>query len=320
MKRGLIVAAAAAALTGCVAGPGRLPTAAQAEAQLPPAFRFAPDAATTASVAGLLPAEDPAWRALSAAALAGAPDLAAALARVDAARALAARAGADRLPALDGSGSVDRSQSSTDQIPLPRIPGLEIDRNRTLYGANLTASWDADLFGGLRARNRAARARIDAADAEVAAVRLALLSEVAGAVIDWRTLADREERARADLAAAEQLVGLAGTRARAGLSPGFDQVQAEAVAAASRSRIAALDSSRAALIGRLVTLVARPAAEVEAMLGTPGPAARPAVNAPPALPFMRMASAASMNGLMSPASTPAVSDVCTPVRRSLTIW
>lgn len=276
----LVTAACTLAVAACAAGPGRPPDAA---VSLPPAFRFAPDTAAQGSLAALVPTGDPAYRALSAAALADSPTLAAALARIDGARALADRARAERLPAVDGSASVERSRTSSAQIGIPDLPGAEIGRTRTLYGANLTARWDADLFGGLRARQRAALARIDAADADAAAVRLALLAEIAGSVTDWRTLAAREKRLRRDLADAGRLIQLAGVRERAGIAPGIDRVQAESVAAGSRTRIDALGSERARLIGRLVTLTARPASEVERLLVLPAPPAALAP-APPALP------------------------------------
>ncbi len=281
MIRPLLSATLALALASCAAGPGKLPDV--AEVTLPPAFRFAPDAAASGSLARLIPADDPAYRQLAAAALADAPQLAGAIARIDIARAQADRARAERLPALEGSLGVERSRTSTAQTPIPPIPGLEIDRTRTIYGANLVARWDADLFGGLRARQRGALARIDAAGADAVAVRLALLAEIAGSVSDWRTLTEREERLRQDLAAAERLTSLAQVRERAGIAAGIDRVQAEGVAASSRTRLEALASERARLIGRLVTLTARPAGEVERLLGAPAPAPELAPP-PPALP------------------------------------
>ena len=41
---------------------------------------------------------------------------------------------------------------------------------------------------------------------------------------------------------------------------------------------------------------------------------------PGAVPKARCASVAAMNSSRSPSSTPEVSEVCTPVRRSFTIW
>lgn len=281
IARRLLAAASALALAGCIAGPGPRPQA--SDVTLPPAFMFAPDSPTQASVAALLPQDDAAYRGLSELALADAPTLGAALARIDAARAGADRARAERLPSVTAGASVEGTRTNPNQFGAALPPGISIDTTRVTYGANLNASWDVDLFGQLRAQERAARLRVDAATADAAAVRLALLSEIAGSVIDWRTLAAREAAIRDDLTAAEQLTRLAGARERSGIAAGFDRVRAESAAATARSRLAALDSERARLIGRLVTLTAQPAERVTAMLAEPagGVALRPA---PPALP------------------------------------
>ncbi len=247
---------------------------------LPASFAVQPDTGTAASVEALLPLNDPAWRDLSALALADAPRLAEAIARIDAARAGARLAGANRLPSLSGNVSVTGQRINPAQFGGALPPGVNVDRDQVIYGANLVAAWDPDIFGRLRAQQRGALARIDAAGADAAAVRLALLGEIAGAVVDWRTLAAREAALGEDLAAAERLAQLAGTRERAGLSPGFDRVRAESIAAASRSRLTALDSDRARLVGRLTTLTAQPAQRVRTALAREeGATAQPA---PPA--------------------------------------
>lgn len=278
--------AAVLALGGCVAGPP--PVIDTAPPVLPLEFTYAPDAPTGASVASLLPTGDPAYQDLAALALAEAPTLAQAAARIEQARAQAAGAGANRLPSLTGDASVSGSRTSPNQFGAGLPAGIALDTERVSYGANLRASWDPDLFGRLRAQERAAIARIDAADAEAAGVRNALLAEIAGSVIDWRTLDARRKALEADLSAADELARLAGSRERAGIAPGFDRVRAESAAEASRSRIAALASERARLLGRLVTLTGHSGQAVREALLQPAPApAQPA--APASLPSQLLA-------------------------------
>jgi multidrug efflux system outer membrane protein len=273
--------AGALALAGCVAGPP--PEIATDPPPLPTAFAYAPSADVAASVAALLPTADPAYATLSAQALADGPTLAEALARVDAARAGAARAGSERLPELGADASVVGQRTSPNQIGASLPPGVAFDSERVAYAANLTARWDPDLFGRLRAQERAALARVDAADADAAAVRNALLAEIAGAVIDWRTVEARAAALEEDLVAAQSLATLSEIRERAGLSPGFDRIRAEAVAEASASRLAALASERARIAGRLVTLTGQSAQSVLAALAAPAPSEQVAP-VPPALP------------------------------------
>jgi NodT family efflux transporter outer membrane factor (OMF) lipoprotein len=204
-------------------------------------------------------------------ALTGSPTLAEALARIDQARAQADRVGAERLPSIGADGNVTGSRINPGQFGGALPPGANIDSTQISYGANVTARWDLDLFGGLRAQERAANLRVNATEAGAAAVRLALTAEIAASVIDYRTLARRAAEIQRDVAAANELARLGGVRERAGIAPGFDRVRAEAQAAASRSRLEALASERVRLIGRLATLTASGGADVRAALTTPAP-------------------------------------------------
>lgn len=250
--------------------------------ELPAAFFFAPDASARAALSTLMPVDDAGYRALSDAALASAPSLAEAAARIDAARAGARRAGAERLPNITADGDVTRNRINTAQFGAAGQQGF-IPEEQTSYGANIVASWDPDVFGRLRAQERAAIARIDAASAQARGVRLALLAEIAASVTDWRVLDARAAAIEADAAAATQLAGLAKVREDAGIAPGFDRVRAEATASSSAVRRAALESERARLIGRLMTLTGQNAANVRTALATPAPTLAPAA-APAALP------------------------------------
>lgn len=269
MRRLILSAPLALAIAGCTMQPA--PKIATPMPDLPQAFFHRPEAATDAALAALLPQDDPAWQTLSAAAIADAPSLAEAAARIDSARAGARRAGAERLPNVSADGNVRQNRINPAQFGPAGEQGL-IPSEQTFYGANIAATWDPDIFGQLKAQERAARARIDAATAQAQGVRLALMSEIAASITDWRVLDARAAAVQADAAAARQLAGLAKVREDAGIAPGFDRVRAEATASASATRLAALDSERARLIGRLVTLTAQDAATVRAALATPAPA------------------------------------------------
>jgi multidrug efflux system outer membrane protein len=298
----LAPALAALLLAGCVAGPA--PKIATPTPELPASFLYRPAAAEGAALADLLPRRDPAFAALSTAALAQSPTLLEALARIDAARAGADGAGAQRLPSIGLGGSAQGSRNNPDQFGASLPPGAGFDSTRAQYGANVSASWDPDVFGRLRAEERAARTRVDAADADAAAVRLALTAEIAAAVIDLRTLAARRGAVASDAADARELARLAGVRERAGIAPGFDRVRAETSVAAATSRLEALAGERARLIGRLVTLTAQPAAAVEQSLT----AAEPSWDAPPAPGSLPSALLANRPDIRAAAARLAASD------------
>lgn len=262
----LAIALLPLALTACVMQPA--PEIATPTPELPRTFFFQPEAGTGEELAALMPGNDAAYRTLSEAALAEAPSLAEAAARIEAARAGARRAGAERLPNITADGSIRQNRINPAQFGPAGEQGL-IPSEQTFYGANITASWDPDIFGRLKAQERAALARIDAATAQAQGVRLALLAEIAASVIDWRVLDARAGAIRDDVAAAQSLAGLAKVREDAGIAPGFDRLRAEATASSSQVRLAALESERARLIGRLVTLTGQDAASVRAALAAP---------------------------------------------------
>ncbi len=253
-------------VAGCsTLGAGKPDPALNPASVVPPtAFALASDvvAQDRQTLDDLLPTDDPAFRALRDAAEENAPTLAAALARIDAARAMAKGANANRLPSVDVDSSITRTRINPDSIGANLPAGISIDRNQTSYGANITANWDADIFGGLRASARAANIRINAATADAAAVRLGLISAIAANVVDWRTLQARATVLEEDLAAAENLMRLTDTRAKAGISPGLDAVQAQSLIADARSRLAALPGERAIIVGALVTLTGQDTATV----------------------------------------------------------
>ncbi len=275
--RGRVAAVALiASLSACAGGPP--PEIATPAPALPEAFFFQPDSTSRAGLDALLPIDDAAFLELIGHALRDAPSLNEALARVDAARANARRTNAERMPNISAEGTVQRNRINTGQFgdgPADFIPA-----EQSSYGANLVASWDADLFGQLRAQERAAVARIDAANASAAAARIALLAEIAGSVVDWRVLEARAKAIESDVSAARQLASLAQTREDAGIAPGFDRIRAEAAATASLSRLAALESERVRIAGRLITLTGQDAATVNAALQQGGPSLNP--GSPPA--------------------------------------
>jgi len=268
MKRALLLPLV---LAGCsaVAPPTRIAV------ELPPAFLLAPAPAPEGEamdVLALLPRDDPAFVRLNALAQADAPTLEAALARIDSVRATLRGARADRLPNITASGSITGLRIGAQQTgSLP--PGISIVRDQILSQAGVQASYDFDLFGGLRASARAANARLDAAGADARAVRLALTGDLASAVVTWRALADQATVARGDLAQAGTLVEITGERVRVGVSSDADRVRAAGLASDARARLAVIEGQRAGVLGQVMTLTGRPAQEVQPILEQPVPEA-----------------------------------------------
>ncbi len=226
-----------------------------ASLKVPQQFFYLPPTEARGAIEALLPNGDPAFTALVARVDAEAPDLQLALARVEIARAGLKTAQAERQPRVDASVGASASRSSPNSaLNVPN--NVPFDRTRTDYSFDVDAAWDPDLFGRLKATARAAGLRLNAADADAKAVRLAVVTDIARAVTDYRGAEARRAIIAADLKDASDLVGLTRVRARAGIVPGFDLVRAQALEADAKSRLPPIDAEQAAALGRLVTLTA----------------------------------------------------------------
>ncbi len=263
MRRAALIMAAALPLAACATyQDARAPS----EVAVPDRFALvASEVSATIDAAALLPFEDPAYGRLLDRALTSAPDLQAALARIDAARAGARGAGAARLPNVTAGGSATRERTSAatfDGLPAT----IPFDTDRTIYRASIDASWDLDIFGRLRASERAALARLDAARADAAAVRIALASDIARAVIAYRAAEARLAVIERDLSEARDLVQLTGIRSRAGIVPGFDLVRAQSLEADAIARRGPVEIDRVTALTTLATLTAQPVPAVSTAL------------------------------------------------------
>lgn len=264
MKRA-VFAITAVLLSGC-ATVGEGPSA--SSVTVPTSFIYAPSQGSRAALDTLLPNDDPAFVALLTAVDTDAPELQIALARVDAARAALRSAGAARAPNVGIEANASRSRTS--EIAVTNLPaGFSVDPTNNFFSSGINASWDLDLFGRLRASQRAASLRLDAADADARAVRLALVTDIARGVIDYRASQAKLRIVEDDLADAAALVNLTDTRTRAGIAPGLDFVRAKSLEAAALSQRGPATAERAGALGRLVTLTARDSAFVAAMFETP---------------------------------------------------
>jgi NodT family efflux transporter outer membrane factor (OMF) lipoprotein len=262
-----LVPAAALLLASCATTQPRSETA----QPLPTAFYAAP-------AEGLAPADwwqrrlaDPALARLVAAALATAPDLEAAVARVEQARAGLRGTEAERMPLLSGSSSVAYNRTSVNDFGFDggeagAPGGPQIDRDRVLGRAGLEGSWDADLFGRLRADSRAARARLDAAGFDAAAVRLTLVTDVARNFVAARAAAAREGIARDNVARAQDIVSVTRARTRAGLVAGIDVTRADSLVAEAAAAVPPVQAERRARVAALAALTGLAPAEIAGLV------------------------------------------------------
>lgn len=212
-------------------------------------------------------------------------DIAQAVARVTQARAGLRTADAALLPSGNVTGSAAAAHQSLE-TPMGRIartaPGF--DRDGELYEANLGASWEIDLFGGLRRGQEAARADYQASQAGVAAARLAVAAQTADTYIVIRGLQARIAIANEQVATQRRLVEIVKLQYDKGVAAELQLRQAEGALSQVEGNVpilvAGLDAAMNALdvlLGAqpgtyrntLSSAVAIPAAPTIADMGTP---------------------------------------------------
>jgi len=183
-------------------------------------------------------------------------ELAAALARVDEARAAAREAGAQLLPQGDVVAQAAPFHQSLES-PLGSIarhlPGYE--RNQTLYDFGAVASWEVDLFGELRRGAEAAGADAEVAAAEQAGARISVAAEAADAYLQIRGNQARLIVTEDQIATDNQLLNLVRLRFAAGASSNREVAQAEALLAQARATVPPLRIALEAQLNRLDVLM-----------------------------------------------------------------
>jgi multidrug efflux system outer membrane protein len=221
---------------------------------------------------------------LIAQALKSAPDLAEAQARVREARALQGIVGAGRYPSADAAGEYARNLGS-DNVPTGVPPGgLGPGIHSNLWQAGFDASWEIDIFGGIRRSIEAADANYRAVAEDRADVTLTLIAEVARDYIDLRGAQRRIEVARKNLAIERDLLALTQSLLTAGLAPQQDTLRAEAQVRDIQAAIPEFESDERAAAYRIAALIAQPFAEVAADLSVPHLIPQLAIEVPVGLP------------------------------------
>lgn len=273
----LTLALASAALAGCAVGPDYhrpmlvTPSSFMGTAAVStrPVLKPAPENASQWwSSFG-----DPVMTDLVAKALDQNLDIAQAVARVTQARAGLHAADAALLPSGSVSGSAAALRISGDTLQGRQLTAFGTSRNQKAYEADLGASWEIDLFGGLRRDREAATAEYQASQAGVAAARLTVAAQVADTYIVIRGLQARLAVANEQVSTQQKLVDTIGLQYRKGIAAELQLRQAEGVLAQVQATVPVL---QVALDGALNAL--------DVLMGAQPGTYRATLSAPTAIP------------------------------------
>jgi NodT family efflux transporter outer membrane factor (OMF) lipoprotein len=139
------------------------------------------------------------------------------------------------------------------------------------YDVGFDASWEIDLFGGLRRGVEAARAELAASAENLRAVHVSIAGEVAQAYVELRALQQRLALAEENVRAQSETLELTGWRSQAGLTTALDVEQARANLEQTRAALPQLRTGIAASKHRLAVLVGEPPGALDAQLDPPAP-------------------------------------------------
>ena len=222
--------------------------------------------------------DDPTLSSLIARALADSPTLRASQARVQRAAAAVSGADAARQPEVNGSLEITRQRFTENGIFPPPFAGSTQDLG-TLQAAG---SWDLDLFGRNRAALDAAIGAERAAQADAAAARVLLSSNVARTYVNLARLVEQREVARRSLTQREEFLGLIRQRVQAGLDTRLELRQGEGALPETRQQIEALDEQITLTRHALAALTVQPPSALDGLV--PTLSGLHAVSLPAALP------------------------------------
>lgn len=222
------------ALTGCAVGPNyHRPTVAT-----PDTIRGAEPGVGPASVADSTwwdLYDDPKLRDLLTTAVHNSPDINAAIARIDEARAAVGQTRLGLLPTIDGQADVRRSKASLGAL-LPGAPRFSNSED-----AAITVSYELDFWGRLRRVHESARANLLSSEYARRAVSVSLVANVAGAYFSLLALDSQLEITRRTVDARAKFVELTRAQHDRGYATGLDVATAEAQAAAARANVPDLE-------------------------------------------------------------------------------
>lgn len=192
-------------------------------------------------------------------------DIAAALARMDAASAAARGAG---LPEqFSGGINASATRSRDDE-------GV-IDNDT---GAGLSGAFVLDLFGGARSSGARAAAQAEAAGFDVGAVRLAYIADVVGGYIEARFFQAAAEITRQSIESRRQTLELIEGRGEVGEATELEIAQSRSILAGAEAALPGLEAGFFANAIRIASLVGLPSEQVVRDLQRGAPQPRPRSN------------------------------------------
>ncbi|MFO0830798.1 MAG: efflux transporter outer membrane subunit [Phycisphaerales bacterium] len=258
IQRTVLCAGLLVTLTGCTVGPNYIPPV-QAVPGAWTGDQGLVSARTVGSAATPSAAEiDRWWTALND------PLLTSLIERADAANLTLAQAGARLRQARAARAIAASAQSPQVSFATSASRSESSGNTRSLFRAGFDASWEVDLFGGVRRSVEAADADLLAAGYDREDARVSLSAEVATTYLEVRSAQRQMAIARQNLDVQQQTLALTQLRNKAGFVSGLDVASARGSVAQTEAQIPASDAqARTSIYALSVLLGLEPGALLE---------------------------------------------------------
>ncbi|KAA8559599.1 Outer membrane protein OprM [Pseudomonas extremaustralis] len=192
-------------------------------------------------------------------------DVAAAMARVRQAQATAVIAGAPLLPEVNLNLTTSRQKLLRGQGG-PDLDASQSDDAVENFGANFTASYEVDFWGGRAAARDSALYSLRASESDQATVELTLLGNVADRYAQTLAARQREQIAELNLANARNVLALVQTRYDAGSATALELAQQKSLVASQQRQLPLIQQVAEESRITLATLLGQPVQALD--LGT----------------------------------------------------
>ena len=276
-----------AALSACTVGPDYRgpPDAAPNAAAASKFLRAAPSQSADPPAARWWDAlNDPVLTDLIDRGLRNSPTLQAAEARIREARAMLLTQRAAEFPSATATGGAFRA-SVPPNSPLSALSGKSAApaaanapppgrQAESLFTVGFDATWEIDLFGGVRRGVEGARARVSAAAAQYEDAQVQLAAEIGQAYAALRSQQAQLALARQDEVLQTRLVELTQARSRYGTADASNIEPARAQLIQTRATAAPLPGQLAQTLDQLAMLTGQEPGTLDALLLTPAPLPR----------------------------------------------
>jgi outer membrane protein, multidrug efflux system len=249
----LTIVTSAGLLAGCAVGPDyKRPTTTP-----PETFRGQTGPEEAASLADLPwwgAFRDPTLQELLQTALANNYDLRTAVASVEQARALAARARGAFFPSIGYQGNIARARASAEVFG---VPSGQAPTTESFFVGLFTAAWELDIWGRIRRQYEAAGAQFLATEEARRGVLLSLVSNVAQAYFELLELDAQLDIAQRNTASFQGTFNLFRRRLEFGIASTLETTRAEGALGGAAATIPQLESQIAAKENEISTLLGR---------------------------------------------------------------